>query len=156
MNGGLEAVLPQGFREGRAMVGPTYEHYRGGFRVVLRDPLGPKSFTRRELFPDFLLMNLDPISRGSGGYCLRVFHHLASDPKTQCLPLSLVWFAKDMSNTEVPSDELCHCYCIVPVYRHPVLAHFLANGCGTDRHGCFPWTLKSAPWPRGCRFDRRL
>jgi hypothetical protein len=137
MNGGREAVLPQGFGEGRAMLSPAYEHRWICFQAVSRKALGPGAFTHKELFPNFLVVNLEEVSAGSSGYCLRVLHHLVSDPKTQCSPLSRGWFAKDVSNIEVPSDELCHCHCIVPIYRHPVLAHFLANGCGTDRHGCF-------------------
>jgi hypothetical protein len=110
MNGGLEAVLPQGLGEGRAMLSPAHKHRRICFRAIPPKAPGPEGFTRKELFPNFLVVNLEEVSAGSGGYCLRVFHHLVSDPKTQCLPLSRGWFAKDVSNIEVLSDELCHCY----------------------------------------------
>jgi hypothetical protein len=99
------------------------------------DPV--EGFTRTELFPNFLVTHLDPIPGCSGRYCLRMLHHLVSGSKAQCLPLSLVWFTKDVDNIQLPSHKLRYGYCTVPICQHPLLIHFFANGYGAQGDGCF-------------------
>ena len=109
------------------MDSPTYEYHWVGFRVVWREARSPEPLTRRELFPNFLRMNLEEAPAGSGRYVRRMLRHLVTDPQTQCLPLILVWFTKDVGDLQMSSDKLGYGRCVVPIYQHPVLAHLLPN-----------------------------
>jgi hypothetical protein len=65
------------------MVSPANEHHRVGVRVVWHEARSPEGLTYRELFSNFLPVNLEEWPASSGRYFRRMLHHLVSGPQTQ-------------------------------------------------------------------------